>query len=784
MMRILTRYILHEIFSHSLLGLVVFSFVVYIPRLSSVLELAARHALSFPGMMLLFTLPAPAILTLTLPMAVLVGILLGLGRMSADGEVIAVRASGIGVAQFVRPVMIYALIGWGLTGWMSLDLAPRAARHFNQIEAQLRTSQVPYQIQPRVFIEQFPNLLLYLEDVRGARSWWHGVFIADNTQRDVPKVTLAESGILVNNPDSSGLTLHLEQGATHQADPEHPTQYNVQTFTDMDIPIPVSSSNAPASTRFLPQLMTNRQLLATVRDSSSAARQDQKTFETRRRAALVELNYRLALPVAALVLALVGIPIGVYTRKGGKGLGTILAVFLVFLYYILMAFGLSFSKQGRVNPTLGIWLANGVFAIAGMLMIVRIRQFRWLLALAREGAERLRDDLVRAWGRGRRPRRVDPDSALLRPRRLGTHLLQILDLYIMRSWWFYFGLLLVTFTGIYIIFDFFQLLGDIVRNHIQARVVADYYRYLIPQVVYLMLPVAVLVATLASFGLLTKTNQITAIKSAGISLYRTAVPIFVTAALMSGGMFILADNYLPALNQRQDAYRNEIKGKPPQTYYRPDRQWIFGQGKHIYNYRFFDPDHNVFADMSVFEFEGAHFAMSRRIYAGRAFWEDHIHGWVLENGWVRDLDGDRVTNYTPFNVATFKELTEEPLYFKKEVKTSEQMSVFELRRYIQELSQSGFDVVRLSVQFYRKFSFPLIAFVIALIGVPFSFSGGSKGALSGIALSIAIAIVYWSISSLFEQMGNLHQLPPVVAAWSPDILFGLGGMYLVVRVRT
>jgi lipopolysaccharide export LptBFGC system permease protein LptF len=157
---------------------------------------------------------------------------------------------------------------------------------------------------------------------------------------------------------------------------------------------------------------------------------------------------------------------------------------------------------------------------------------------------------------------------------------------------------------------------------------------------------------------------------------------------------------------------------------------------------------------------------------------------VLENGWVRDLEGDRVTHYMPFSVATFRELSEEPTYFKKEVKTSEQMSVLELRRYINELRQSGFDVVSLSVQFYAKFSFPLIAFVVTLIAIPYSFTVGSRGALSGVALSIGIAIVYWSVSSLFEAMGNLSQLPPAVAAWSPDVLFGLAGVYLLLRVRT
>jgi LPS export ABC transporter permease LptF/LPS export ABC transporter permease LptG len=770
-MRILTRYILKEIFSHSLLGLLIFSFVLFIRHLGQLLELVVRHGLPLGSVFTLFLLPLPSILVLTVPMAVLVGILIGLSRMAADGEVIAARATGVGLGQFVRPVMIFAVLGWALTAWMSLSLAPMGARKLNSMEVGLKASQVPYEIQPRVFIEQFPNLLLYLEDVTGARSQWRGVFIADTTQRDAVKVTLAETGMLVNDGRSNRLTLHLAQGTTHEFDPQHPEQYSVISFTDTDIPIPLEQGGGTAAARRIPPVLSVRDLLAASRDPNPQGRQ----------AALVELHYRFALPVASLVLALVGIPLGLSTRKGGKSVGLILTMLLVFLYYIIMAFGLSFSKQGRLSPAIGLWLANWSFGIVGVLMLTHLRRVRTRLQFLQDWFEDLGRRVDR---RLARQRRSTAARALLQPRALGKSFFQILDVYILRGWVFYFLLLVVAFTGIYMIFDFFQLLGDIVRNHIGPQVVLDYYRYLTPQVIYLMLPVSILVATLVNFGLLTKTNQITAIKSAGISLYRISAPVLVVTALLTVGMFVLQDKYLPKTNQQQDALRNKIKGKPAQTYYRPDRQWIFGQSSRIYNYRFFDPEGNVFANLAVFEFDLRSFRMTRRIYAARAFWEPPIRGWVLENGWVRDLDGDRVTAYMPFSVATFKELTEEPPYFKKEVKPSEQMSAWELRRYISELRQSGFDVVRLSVQLYRKFSFPLIALVVALIGIPFSFTTGGRGALSGIALSIAIAIVYWSTSSLFEAMGNLNQLPPLVAAWSPDVLFGLGGIYLLLRVKT
>ncbi len=765
-MRLLTRYILKEIASHSLLGLLVFTFVIFIRHIGSPLEIIARHNLPSSKVFKLFLLPIPAILALTIPMAVLMGTLIGLSRMAADGEVTAVRASGIGLMQFVRPVMAFAFIGWLLTSSMSLWLGPEAARELNRMELALKTSQIPYEIQPRVFLEQFPNLLLYLEDVTSSRSQWHGVFIADSTQPATLKITLAESGILVNEVGSNRLTLHLQQGTTHEFDPRHPEQYSVISFTQTDLPIPLDVNAAAVSQRRPLNTLSLGQLLRQTRNSRE------------RLAALVELHYRLAVPVGSLVLALVGIPLGLSTHKGGKPIGVVLTILLVFFYYMLMASGLSFARQGRLNPALGLWLANGVFAVGGLFLLTRIRSLRRAVESIRDWFE----DARRRWHHKKSG--MPAGRALVRPPSVSRRFFQLLDTYVLRGWIFYFLILLVAFVGIYVIFDFFQLLGDMVRNHVSAVLVLNYYRFLLPQVVYLMLPLGVLVATLVNFGLLTKSNELVAIKSTGVSLYRISAPIIAVAGVLSVAMFFFGDNYLPELNQQQDAFRNQIKGRPPQTYYRPDRQWIFARSSRIYNYRFFDPDRNVFASLSVFEFNPQTFHMTRRIYATRAFWESHIRAWILENGWARELEGDRVSNYIPFSVATFRELNEEAAYFKKEVRPSEQMSAAELGRYIGELRQSGFDVVRLLVQLHRKFSFPLVVIVVALIGIPFSFSMGTKGALSGFALSIAIAIVFWSVSNLFEAMGNLNQLPPAVAAWSPDVLFGLGGIYLLLHVRT
>ena len=147
------------------------------------------------------------------------------------------------------------------------------------------------------------------------------------------------------------------------------------------------------------------------------------------------------------------------------------------------------------------------------------------------------------------------------------------------------------------------------------------------------------------------------------------------------------------------------------------------------------------------------------------------------------------TEFGPFidfanQTHVFPEITEKPDYFVKEAIQSQQMNFLELRAYIDELNQREFDTIAFQVQFYKKFSVPLFAFILAMVSVPFAFQAGNRGAMAGVGISIAIFIAYKAIGLLFEQLGNLSQLPPAYAAWSPDAVFFLAGTYFLARVRS
>src|ERR1700687_4187136 len=780
-MRILTRYILGEVVSHALIGAAVFTFVLFTRDLGRILELIVRNSAPLPSVAEIFFFTVPVVLTYTIPMGVLVGILIGLSRLAADSEVTAMRASGLGVWTFLRVISIFVVVAWLLALGNSVYLAPRSLAALGQLQNRLKSSQVSFEVQPRVFYEGFPKIVLYVQDVKAMSggALWKGVFLADLSDPSSPRISLAREGLLVSQgPDT--LDLHLTNGSTHETDPKNPDQYQISTFQTTDIPIrvPASQNGQEHEPTSLGEMKVGDLL-------HSAQTGDPIT----RRWHLIEYHRRLALPTACIVLALVGIPLGLSSKKGGKSSGFVLTILLVFLYYSISLIGVSFARQGRLSPAAGVWLADFVFLVGGVFLLWQSE--RRPIELAGLGSWfkvfRPKEPALLLNGESSRP--PLRESILTRwPRRWRLFNLRfptILDDYVLRDFALYLAMIAGTFVMLLLVFTLFELLSDILRNRVSVLTVGEYLLNVTPYFLYYPIaPLSMLLAVRVTSGRLRRSKEITAIKATGISLYRIIVPVLIASIVVAGVLFLSDQIYLPYTNKRQDALRNHIKGKPAQTYLRPDRKWIFGQHSDIYYYQFFDPDRDVFGGVSVFQFDPHTFQITHRITADRAHWSEAMGRWVYEQGWERSVSGSAIESYRKFDVATYPELAEAPAYFKKEIKQSSEMSYEELRRYIHDLQQSGFDVVRLRVQLQKKIAYPLITLVMAVLAIPFALSAGKRSAVAGVATAIGIGVVYWTISGLFEAMGNLSQLPPAVAAWSPDLVFGFIGGYLILRMPT
>ncbi len=795
-MRIFTRYILSEVLSHAAIGASLFTFVIFMRDLGKLLELVVRNSAPISvAEIFFFTLPMA--FTITIPMGVLVGILIGRSRLAADSEVTAMRASGQGAGIFVRVVAIFAFVAWVFAMLNSVWIAPKSAEALGKLQDKLKTAQASFEVQPRVFYEDFKNYVLYVEDSKSAprAAVWKGVFLADISTPGVPKVTVAEEGIVVPEGEDH-IRLHLINGSQQENPSKDPSQFQISTFEQTDIPIALPKEDNGSKKELVPvaEMQTAELWYRSHHPEANAEpprpgikRDDPKAIA---RWYAVEFHRRLALPTSCLVLALVGIPLGLSSRKGGKAAGFVLTILLVFTYYLVSLFGISLGRSGKLDPALAVWMANAIFFIAGLALLWRVDRMPIEIGFSPSAIWQKFKSRY-ASGEIGRPEAVSTDEesaferAVRRKRFFSAKFPLILDDFVLRDFFIYLGLITASFMSLILVFTWFELFSDILRNKIPILVQLDYLANVTPLLLYRMLPLVVLLAVLVTFGLMQKSNEITAMKATGISIYRVIFPILVISAVLATGLFVFDQLYIPMANRRQETLRNQIKGKPPQTYLRPDRKWIFGQQNTIYYYEFYDPDQNRFANISIFQFDPKTFQLTGRIYAASAHWEDSLGKWVFQNGWARNFRGAAIENYKTFDVGTFpQEATEQPSYFKKEIKQSQEMNYEELAAYIHDLQQSGFDVVRLKVQLHEKFAYPIITFVMALLAFPFALTTGRRGALAGVAVAIGIAITYYVTSGLFEAMGNANQLPAALAAWAPTIIFAMGGGYLVLKVRT
>ncbi len=778
-MRILTRYILGEILSHTLIGCAVFTFILFMRDLNHILETVVRNSSTWSSVMEIFVLLMPNTFKVTIPMAVLVGILLGLSRLAADSEIIAMRASGLGIGYFVRVAAIVAAGGTLIGLVNSLYVAPRANRAILEMEQTLAASQASYEIQPRIFIEDFRNFVLYVQDVRSGTgaSNWRQIFMADVTDASNPIITTAASATVVNDATQE-LLMRLRDGSRHETVAGQPQQYNISTFSNTDLPFSLSQQ----SEMHLGRLDTAIYALPMTALVKRTHDKEGKRF-------VLELQTRFSYPVACLVLMLVGVPLGVISRRGGKSSGLVFTILLVLVYYVLSYTGISLARQDKLSPFLGVWLANLLFAAVGMFLLWQMASGGRVLAALASFASRLPS--LKPSERSNNSHiggfldRLQPRSARIGSRSVFP---RILDSYVIREFLNTFVLVLAAFVMLMLVFTFFELVGDILRNHIPLTTVGEYLFNLTPSMLYQITPLAVLIAVLVTFGVLNRNSEIIAMKATGISLYRLVVPVVSIAAILAIGLFLFDEFYLPQANRRQEALRSTIKGRPPQTFLHPEQVWIFGQPHpgepgRIFYYQFFDRDRSEFANLSIFEFNPSTFALSRRIFAPRVYWQPATRSWRFLNGWERDIDGND-SRYTEFNSTTFAEIQEDPAYFNKENLQSQEMNFSQLDKYIKDLRQSGFDTMRLRVALWHKLAYPLVAIVMAALAIPFALSMGRRGSLTGIAVAISVALAYWVVDGLFGAMGDVNYLPAALAAWSPDILFGLTGGYLLLRTPT
>lgn len=780
-MGILYRYVFREVAAASLVGTLLFTLVLFLQRVEPVMELLVGRGAPLGDMARLLALTVPQAFPFTIPMGVLTGILVALGRLSSDNEILAMLTSGVSARSLVRPVAVVATLGLAACAATTLWLTPWSLREQVRIADSFRIRLAGSEVIPRVFIEEYPDHVLWVQDVvPGDGVHWKGIFMADmrepdargsisgfNAAVDGPRVTVASEAFVLARPEQNRVQIRFPLTTTYERS-DDPARYLAFRSETADQVLQARPRRFDPAAKPYDRLETGLLVRAAADDTDPRAG--------------ILLHERFALPFACWVLPLAGIPLAISIRRAGRSHGIVLALVLCFAYWMIALAGTAFAEQGVVPALPAMWMANAVFALGGGVLVHLMDYPGRREWHARIGTY-LEDARKRCSSAFARKRWFPATNGGAPRRRPMEPITPVVDRYVLRSFLFYLLVFVLAFIALWHVFSFFELLNDMLSRDKLGRFV-PYLYYLTPFLVYNTVPLAVMMATLLCFGLLAKRHELTAFRSCGISLYRLALPVLLAAGALSGALFVLEESYLPEANRRQDTLRDEIKGRPPRTYLRPDRQWTFGLQDRIFYHRAFDSDNRIFSGISIYDLRPEPFELRRQIWAERARWDPGLGTWVFENGWVRELDGIHTNQFETFDERAFPSIVEPPEYFLKEDRNDQQMNLRQLRAYILDLTQSGFDTIRLQVRMHKKLAFPLFAFSMALLAVPLAISSGPRSTMWPVCFGLGLIVAYYASNALAEQLGRTGQLQPSVAAWTPCLLFAIGGTYLMLRVRT
>jgi LPS export ABC transporter permease LptG len=505
---------------------------------------------------------------------------------------------------------------------------------------------------------------------------------------------------------------------------------------------------------------------------------------------VIEIHKKFSIPTACLVFALLAVGLGVTNRRDGKLASFVLGIGVIFTYYVIM-FGAHAMAKGAIIPAwTAMWIPNVVLGALGIVL---------LMSRSRGVGQTLRFTLPEMpWGRGQKtaaesaataaPLRRQPRGTVvvIRVPQLELPRPNLLDLYVART---YVRMLLICIAGImglFYISTFLDKSDKLFKGQVTLAMLLQYLWWETPQFLYYIIAIAVLLSAIITIGLLTKNSELIVMRACGISIYRTAAPLLVFAALASVILFAFEERVLAFSNRRADYLNHIIKGGSAQTFDVVNRKWIVGRGGEIYHYQYFNPRLHELNMLSVFRFDPQTLALTERMYATQAVYRPSgphdREPWVATGGWVRQLSGVQVTKYAPYS--TLRVGLEPADYFKTEAPEPGRMTFTQLRNYIDELKTSGYTVMEHEVALQRKFAFPLVTLVMTLIAVPFAVTTGKRGAMYGIGAGIVLAILYWTAISVFGAIGAGGLMAPALAAWAPNIIFGCAAMYMLLTVRT
>jgi LPS export ABC transporter permease LptG/LPS export ABC transporter permease LptF len=774
MLKVLDRYMIKEVGPPFALAVGVLTFFLVIDRVYQLTDLVITKSVPFRMVLGLLVFMLPGVLALTVPMALLVAVLLAGGRLAGDLEIAALKASGVSPLRVLAPFFAVALVVSAAVAVLTLLLAPASSGAFQNQLFRILQTKATTGIKERTFSASFNQMVMYVDDISASQVALRGLLVSDERNPKLSRIIVAREGRLFSDAKTRRVTMRFIDGAISETDAGDSRRFRLTGFTLYDLNLPLENPQRAAERIEKPEKeMSLRALRESIADLK---RQGQIVTPLQ-----VEMHKRFSLPVAAVVFVLVSFPLGIRTHRGGRTLALGSSLAIVVAYYVMHTFLEGAALRGSLPVVVAMWLPNAIFGVAGLVLIQAVTEGlppAWgrLVWRLRAAVPRLVRGLI-----PKRPpveRSRGPVTRVRGPR-ASTY---IIDRYLTGQYLTFLGIGIGVASVLILVVDLIQYLDRFLRTKPPFIYILQHLFYRLPGSLYDGLPLIVLISTVLLFLTLTQQRELDALKAAGVSLYRASLPILLVALAISVGSGLLQETVLPGLNAKaEEVDRVKIRGNQPRHLQRQTQIWYRSSDTRFLRIELLDPIERSLDGLLVVDIS-PQFRLLDRLDASKARWTDA--GWMLSDGVYRKIGpGGRVTA-DPFTerLVIMPEQINDLIQVQKSPET---MSFRELSAYVVRLAETGHHVGKYLVQLDSKLSFPLVHVIMALVAIPFALvspRGGGRGV--GIAVALLISVSYWVVHSVAIAFAKAELLPPMLGAWTANIVFAGIGATLFLRART
>ena len=716
----------------------------------------------------------PNVIAFTCPMAVLVGVIIGLSKMQGDNELVVIRAAGVGNFQITLPVLIVGIVLSIFAFVVNLYGVPLAARIVRQVAMQTAIYKLESPIEPGVFNTEVAGYTIYVKDGDIYDGQWRNIFVHHEDEKTgTVRLVTSSNGRIDSSGEFSELVLENAVATTFNSS----SQERLVSENIGDVRFAIKTRRGELIQKLSSADLTPEELgLAQLSEYAGKKEGREKTE------AQILWQRRIVLSITPLIFSLLGTALILRFNRRGRGFGIVLALASLIAYYLLTFLGEQLARTEKISVFEASVIPVGVsfFAIGWFYFS---RKFTFLARVGHTIRERISAIDFRALRPRRANRLVDITTGIRDFDLLGN----ILKYYI---------LTLIFLTAVFVIFTAFELWKFAGTIDGGIVLLLKYLFYLLPFIYIQLAPSAAMIATLATYVIKSRQNEIVTWTSAGQSVYRLLLPCLLLMIALGVVNLLVQELIAPAANQRQDSLRTQIRSrgilenKTGKFWVSNDRRiysFEMNSAGISYNTNASDNDRRsvpgcpsacAVKNLTIYEFGESGRDVQSVYRVNSAVWEvDRIR-------FEGDVQKTMITDGRIMAMTTSNgELTERSNPFAEVRKKPSHLTISETR---QQLEGSEAEIERRSfgVALEKKYATVLLPFVIALFTAPFALSLSRKGKALTVGYAVGLWLLFMGTTSVFEQFGLSGYLSPSLGVWSPLALFSMLGIFLLSRIKT